>query len=50
MTAGKDISFGVDLIADGSDKQTTVVPIKRVQCHMVPEDGTVVCEQLGTCK
>jgi len=48
MTAGKDISFGVNVIPEGSDKQTTVLPVKRVQCHMVPEDGSVVCEQLGT--
>ena len=50
MTLGKDISFGVNLIPEGSGKEKVVVPITRVQSHLVPEDGSVTCEQLGTCK
>ncbi|KAF6029883.1 SEC14L2 [Bugula neritina] len=48
LTEGKDISFGVSLIPKGSEKQQVVVPASRVQCHMVPEYGSLTCEQLGT--
>lgn len=50
LTLGKDISFGVTLIPDGSSKEKSMIPSSRVQSHMVPEDGTITCEELGTCE
>ena len=47
-TEDYDIGFGVNYVCDG--KKTPVVPIKRVNSHAVAEDGSVFCEQPGTCK
>ena len=38
----------MNYVCDG--KKTPVVPIKRVNSHAVAEDGSVFCEQPGTCK
>ena len=48
-TEDYDISFGIKLRQpDGTT--TDIVPAKKVTCHMIPEDGSVVCEQTGTCE
>ncbi|XP_067934790.1 retinal-binding protein-like isoform X1 [Watersipora subatra] len=48
LTLGKDISFGVNLIPENGEKETNLIPVTRVQSHMVPEDGSLTCEKLGT--
>ena len=49
MTAEYDISFGVvRREAGGAEKE--VVPPARVDCHMVPEDGSVLCPEPATCR
>lgn len=50
MTKDKDIGFGLGFIPTGSDKTESLVSTKRVQCHMVPENGSYTCDRLGTCK
>ena len=43
-TEDYDISFGIKLRqSDGTIKD--VLPAKRVTCHMIPEDGSIVCEE-----
>ena len=32
------------------DKLEEVVPLERVNCHVIPENGTYKCETTGTCK
>ncbi|UYV63544.1 SEC14L2 [Cordylochernes scorpioides] len=48
QTEDYDIGFGVDRrLEDGSVE--TLVPMQRVNCHLVPEDGIVVCDKPGQC-
>lgn len=32
------------------ENSVPVVPLQRVNSHIVPEDGTLICEETGTCK
>ncbi|KAK7499112.1 hypothetical protein BaRGS_00009659 [Batillaria attramentaria] len=41
-----DIGFGVFLKTDKG--REAVYPVERVNSHMVPEDGSVTCQQTGT--
>jgi len=50
MTQGKDIAFGVNLIPEGKTKTTSLVPTKRINSHVIPEDGSINCDTLGVCK
>lgn len=45
-TDGYDIGFGV-FRQDGGEK-VAVVPVERVNSHMVPEDGSYTCDVPGT--
>ncbi|GFR58752.1 SEC14-like protein 2 [Elysia marginata] len=45
-TDGYDIGFGV-FRQDGGEK-VAVVPVERVNSHMVPEDGSYTCDLPGT--
>ncbi|WAR03476.1 RALB-like protein [Mya arenaria] len=44
-----DMGFGVQLVQD-SGKAHFLVPLQRVNSHLVAEDGAVVCDQPGTYK
>ncbi|XP_013379466.1 retinal-binding protein [Lingula anatina] len=47
QTEGYDIGFGVGFLEnDGSVK--FVLPVERVNSHMVPEDGSINCTEQGT--
>lgn len=47
QTEDYDIGFGVYCKPeDGEQKE--LIPIQRVNCHLVPEDGMVVCDTAGT--
>ncbi len=48
-TDGYDIGFGI-LYENKMGPNEEVVPVERVNSHMVPEDGTYVCKKKGTCK
>jgi len=55
MTDSSDIGFGVTykVILDNGDskvKEEVVVPSGRLNSHMVPEDGSVTCENPGLCE
>ncbi len=54
MSEGNDIGFGVfRRTADERQKageMVEVVTSERVNSHMVPEDGSIVCDTPGTCK
>ncbi|XP_071115998.1 retinal-binding protein-like [Haliotis cracherodii] len=45
-TEGFDISFGVFLLREGA--KIPILPLERVNSHMVPEDGSCTCEEAGT--
>ncbi|XP_064620533.1 retinal-binding protein-like isoform X2 [Lineus longissimus] len=45
-TEGYDIGFGV-FYKDG-DNLKEVLPVERVNSHMIPHDGNVVCQKQGT--
>ena len=47
-TDGYDIGFGV-FRQDGGEK-VAVLPVERVNSHMVPEDGSYSCDVSGTCR
>nr|UXK97102.1 retinal-binding protein [Haliotis fulgens] len=47
-TEGFDISFGVFLLREGA--KIPILPLERVNSHMVPEDGSCTCEEAGTCR
>jgi len=49
VTEGMDIGFAVlyKNVSDGPEK--TVVPFSRVNSHMVPEDGSILCSEPGIC-
>ncbi|XP_050412466.1 retinal-binding protein [Patella vulgata] len=46
QTEGYDIGFGVFYLKDG--KQISVVAMERVNSHMVPQDGNLSCQEIGT--
>ena len=48
-TDGYDLGFGL-AIARSAGKPEVLVPVERVNCHMVPEDGTYTCDEPGLCK
>ncbi|CAH1802359.1 unnamed protein product [Owenia fusiformis] len=50
LTEDFDVGFGVNYIPEKGNKVKPVVPIKRVNCHMVPEDGSVECKLPGPYK
>ncbi|XP_025092683.1 retinal-binding protein-like isoform X2 [Pomacea canaliculata] len=41
-----DIDFGVFMVQ--GENSVPVVPLQRVNSHIVPEDGTLICEETGT--
>ncbi|KAK3577712.1 hypothetical protein CHS0354_000410 [Potamilus streckersoni] len=45
-TEDHDVGFGV-LLKDGQ-KNVPIVPVKRVNSHLVAEDGSIVCDMAGT--
>jgi len=49
VTEGMDIGFSVlhKNASDGSEQ--IVVPFSRVNSHMVPEDGSILCSEPGIC-
>ena len=49
MTEGMDIGFSVlyKKTPDGPEK--TIIPFSRLNCHMVPEDGSLLCAEPGIC-
>ncbi len=48
-TEDYNIAFGIKMRHD-DNSTTEVLPFKRVTSHMIPEDGSVVCEQPGICE
>lgn len=44
-----DIGFGV-LYKDKIGNVTWLVPVKRVDSHVVAEDGSITCDRVGKCK
>ena len=53
-TDGYDISFGIYRRTKDSRQKAgnmeEVLPSKRVNSHLILEDGSICCKQLGTCK
>jgi len=47
MTDDYDIAFGV-YYKPPSGGREPLVPVKRVNCHTMPDDGCFTCERLGT--
>ncbi|XP_041350512.1 retinal-binding protein-like [Gigantopelta aegis] len=41
-----DIGFGIFLVKDG--RRVPVMPVERVNSHMVPQDGSLTCDDVGT--
>ena len=27
-----------------------IIPVGRINCHLVPEDGSHLCDEIGTCE
>ena len=54
MTDDNDIGFGVfRRTADAKQKKgemEEIVETQRVNSHFVPEDGSVICKDPGTCE
>lgn len=47
MTDDCDIAFGVRRILPNDSGYNEVVPVERIKCHVVPEDGSYLCEDSG---
>ena len=54
ISEGNDIGFGVFYrTSEGRQKagdMEEIYPSDRVNCHMVPEEDSIVCDKVGTCK
>ncbi|CAD5120714.1 DgyrCDS9273 [Dimorphilus gyrociliatus] len=48
QTNDKDIGFGISF--RGNEKEKKILPITRINSHIVPEYGSLVCENLGLYK
>jgi len=46
---GYDIKFKVSFRVNNSVEPETLKPLKRIECHLVPEDGILECLNTGTC-
>lgn len=49
MTEDYDISFGI-FYSNDNKSNVEVVPLKRTNCHMIPDEGHVICQNPGTCE
>ena len=49
MTQDYDIGFGVSW-KNAKGKSVEIHAQKRIDCHMIPEEGHLVCEEPGTCE
>ena len=53
-TKSYDIGFGVLRMTDSSQKKVddmdVLIPIEKVNSHLVPQDGLVECPNPGTCQ
>lgn len=45
---GYDIKFKVSFKLNNSKEPETLKPLKRIDCHLVPEDGILECSNTGT--
>ncbi len=48
-TEDYDIGFGIRLRGDDG-VETQIVTPRRVTSHVIPEDGSVICERTGVCE
>ena len=37
-------------LAGGKHNSEIIVPLQKVNSHIVPEDGCITCDKAGTCK
>ena len=49
QTENYDIGFSVWFRPEGGIAEE-LVPLQRVNCHLVPEDGMIICDKPGKCK
>jgi len=49
VTEGMDIGFSVLYKNSSGGPERTIVPFSRLNCHMVPEDGSLFCSEPGIC-
>lgn len=49
MTEGGDIGFRVYHQADDTSQVIELVPVSRIESHLVMEEGEVVCDCVGKC-
>lgn len=48
-TDDRDVGFGVQHKSeDGTEKE--LIPNRRVDSHIIEQDGTLICETAGKCK
>lgn len=47
-TENHDIGFGLYYALDESKNLQELIPVERVNCHLVPETGSWYCEDEGT--
>lgn len=52
MTEGGDIGFRIYHIASSSNNEEVVevVPVSRIESHLVMEEGEIVCDYIGKCE
>ena len=49
MTEGMDIGFSVWYKKASDETEKILIPFARVNSHMVPEDGSILCSEPGIC-
>lgn len=50
MTEGGDIGFKVYHVPENSKDVIELVPISRIESHLVMEEGEIICDYIGKCK
>ena len=54
ISEGNDLGFGVFCrtadVRQRAGEMVEVYPSQRVNCHMVPEEDSIVCDKVGTCE
>lgn len=50
MTEGGDIGFRITLIDAINKEGIEMVPLSRIESHLVMEEGEIICDTVGKCK
>lgn len=50
MTEGGDIGFRIYHVNGSKEDIVEVVPVSRIESHLVMEEGEIICDYIGKCE